>query len=471
MRDLRRVLLLVALASCTSDVEPLTPAQRQAVEEYVSKVAPSPANALDASFGGKVKLLGYDVDRSEWQPGDTLRVTWYWQAVEPLEKGWALFTRIEGPAGRQLDQNGNSTLRWLYGPDRWRVGEYVRDVQLLHLPDDWTDDVAQLYVGVAREAERLPLDGSPEASGRFLATTTRTPQTTPPSAGAVPEIGVVQTKQPPRLDGLLDDPVWRFANTSRAFVDTLTGGAAPFRAFAKVLWDRRYLYVGVDVQDAFLLASHTQHDDHLWEQDCVELMVDPDGDGRHYFEIQVSPGGVVFDTWFESRRVPKPFGHINWSSKARVSASLRGTLDDDVADAGYTVEIAIPWQAFSSDGRSLRPPAIGDKWRANLYVMNADRKGQKASAWSPPEVGDFHVPRRFGILAFEGTPKEMVGTSEPKRMPSERMPAGVGRGGALDRGVRDKLIKSQAINRGSPGEPPPPVRPNAENLEPGEASH
>ncbi len=219
---------------------------------------------------------------------------------------------------------------------------------------------------------------------------------------AVPKVEVVRTKRPPRIDGSLSDPVWGLANTTGAFVETRNGGVAPVQASAKLLWDERYLYIGVEVNDALLRASHTEHDDHLWEQDCVELMIDPDGDGKGYFEIQISPRGVVFDTRYDARRVPRPFGHTAWDSKIRVGVSARGHLDDGEADAGYTVEMAIPWHAFSLDEKVLAPPAIGDEWRANLYIMDLIEDRQQAAAWSRLGIGDFHVPRRFGILAFEG---------------------------------------------------------------------
>jgi len=219
---------------------------------------------------------------------------------------------------------------------------------------------------------------------------------------SVPRLAVAQTRRPPKLDGSLTDPVWSSAHTTAPFVETRSGGVAPVTASAKLLWDNLYLYVGVDVSDALLRASDRAHDDHLWEQDCVELMIDPDGDGKNYFEIQVSPRGVVFDTRYDARRVPKPFGHTTWDSKARVAVSPRGAIDDQEPDAGYSVEMAIPWQAFSSKNHPASPPRIGDKWRANLYVMDLVRDRQQAAAWSPLGIGDFHVPGRFGILAFEG---------------------------------------------------------------------
>lgn len=199
---------------------------------------------------------------------------------------------------------------------------------------------------------------------------------------------------------MLDDAAWRSGNTTGLFVETRVGGPASVEARAKVSWDQRSLYVAFDVVDDLLLASDIDDDAHLWEQDCVELMIDPEGDGESYFEIEVSPREVVFDTRFDSRRVPAPFGHMDWDSEAQVAVRRRGELDDDKEDGGYTVEMAIPWQAFSSGDTRGRPPAIGDEWRINLYVIDRRPGGQRAAAWSPVGTGDFHVPWRFGRLTF-----------------------------------------------------------------------
>lgn len=474
----RCALLLVIgwVAACTGDVEPLTPAQRQAVAAYVSNVQPSPQHELDVDFGGKARLLGYDLDRDEWRPGETMRVTWYWRSVEPTGKGWTLFTNIDSEDGsRTLNQDGNGTLRWLYAPERWRPGTYIRDAQDLHLPEDWTGSSARLYTGIWRDGERLPVTGDGvDAKGRVLAATVRTQSATAAarSEERVPRVEVVQTKRSPRLDGSLADPVWTFANTTRTFVETRNGAAAQVQASAKLLWDERYLYVGVDVHDGLLRASHTDRDDHLWEQDCVELMFDPDGDGENYFEIQVSPRGVVFDTRYDARRVPQPFGHTEWDSRIRVGVASRGKLDDEEADAGYTVELAIPWQAFSLDGDRVVPPKVGAEWRANLYVMDLTADRQQAAAWSSLGTGDFHVPRRFGILAFQGSPEDMVGTNEPVQISADRMPMQIERGSVRQRGAKDTMMRKRGLERRHPRRAAP-LRESqgAQPLESREAAH
>lgn len=439
MSPLRAILFLsISAVSCTSDVEPLTPAQRQAVAAYVSDERPAPAHELDAEFDRRVRLIGYELDRAEWKPGDTMRVTWYWETIAPPRDASRLLTQIESPEGKRvLNQDGNGTLRWLYGPEHWRAGQFVRDVQELHLPADWSASSASVRVG---------LQVGTQTSEAVLAFTLPTPVAGPAKVAPVPELAVVQTSTPPRLDGSLEDAAWGFANSTGPFVETIHGGRAAVEASAKLLWDKRYLYVAVDVRDSLLRASDTERDSHLWEQDCVELMIDPDGDGKDYFEIQVSPRGVVFDTRYDRRRIPKPYGRVAWDSRARASAMARGSIDDAEADAGYTVEIAIPWQAFSPGSGSFEGPSPGDRWRLNLYVMDLGRDRQRAAAWSPLGIGDFHVPHRFGILRFEGTPEAMQGKNAPIEMPEGRMPGPMRRRG-VDPGAKDALIQNRDRQR------------------------
>ncbi|MCA9583272.1 MAG: carbohydrate-binding family 9-like protein, partial [Myxococcales bacterium] len=147
---------------------------------------------------------------------------------------------------------------------------------------------------------------------------------------------------------------------------------------------------------------YKKHDDHLWQADCVEAMFDPTADGKNYFELQVSPRGTSFDTRYVSRRVPRPFGHTEWESGIEAQVQTRGTVDDGDEDEGYTVEARIPWKAFQAGIPPVEAPKAGATWRANFYVMDAREGGMRAAGWSPPLVGDFHVPKRFGVLRFRG---------------------------------------------------------------------
>ncbi len=217
----------------------------------------------------------------------------------------------------------------------------------------------------------------------------------------IPVYRAPRASSPPTIDGRLDDAAWRDAPSTQPFVNTMTGDPAGPRTSAKITWDAENLYVAFEVEDDFLKSELSGHDPHLWEQDTVEIMVDPDGDGRNYFELQLSPTEQVFDTRYDSRRVPQPFGHTDWDSGMRGATVVRGTVNDDGDDEGYTAELAIPWSAFYAGSPPANPPAAGDTWRVALYVLDARRQGQGGVGWSPPLVGDFHVPERFGRVVFE----------------------------------------------------------------------
>jgi hypothetical protein len=91
---------------------------------------------------------------------------------------------------------------------------------------------------------------------------------------------------------------------------------------------------------------------------------------------------------------------VDWDSQVQAGVSVRGTLDDAAADGGYTVELAVPFAAFATGDPPASPPQPGASWRVNFFVMDARDQGQRAVAWSPPRVGDFHTLNRFGRVVF-----------------------------------------------------------------------
>ncbi len=144
-------------------------------------------------------------------------------------------------------------------------------------------------------------------------------------------------------------------------------------------------------------------DPHLWTKDTVEIMIDPDGDGdnKDYYEIQINPQNLVFDSQFDDYNEPKkepdgPFGHEEWTAKLKSAVTVNGTLDkSDDKDEGYVVEAMIPWKSFSKAKKA--PPALGETWRMNFYAM----KDNGGVAWSPIlGQGNFHRASRFGKVLF-----------------------------------------------------------------------
>jgi hypothetical protein len=223
------------------------------------------------------------------------------------------------------------------------------------------------------------------------------------------------------VDGILDEAVWQTAPLTEPYVryGTLTG--VPVTATrARLAWDAEYLYVGVEAVDQDIWSTYTAHDSNLWEEDVLEVFIDPEGDAEGYLEFEVSPRNVVLDLWVE-----KPLfsqggpSHTDWNASGlRTAVQIQGTLGDgnraaperQDTDTGWTLELALPWTdvAIVSGVMSL-PPAPGDTWRLNVMRYDYRRTSrEELSQWSPSAVGGaWHEPGEYGYVTFV-TPPSLV---------------------------------------------------------------
>ncbi len=216
-----------------------------------------------------------------------------------------------------------------------------------------------------------------------------------------------------KLDGNFNEPVWRRAKPLRPCVDTMGGRRLKWPAMhVRMAYDDQALYIAAEVYDSRLIAPHTHQDDHLWENDVLELMIDPLGTEHNYVELQVSPRGIVFDSRFDSRRQPAPFGRLHWSSGMRVAVKTQGRVDDNRDDRGYKVELALPWEnlVWGQKAPATFRHFLQKGLRANIYVLDRRPEGaasvQGACGWSAVLVPDFHFPKRFGYIVADG-PKQL----------------------------------------------------------------
>ncbi|GAB4209518.1 MAG: hypothetical protein OHK0013_29010 [Sandaracinaceae bacterium] len=450
MKRALRILIVLALGvtggatpGCVEESPELTATEREALREYISSQAPRPQHELDIRFENKVRLIGYDVDVETVTPGQPFQITWYWRVERRLGGGWLQFTHLaDGSGADRINQDMNGVVRERYPASRWRANEYIRDVQTITLPADWGSDRVVFYLGFWHDEHRLqvssgPNDGENRARAASIPVAASRPEEPTPTTIAPGAAAERPTAPPPELDahrvsgaitidGRLDEADWRETAPSGAFVNTMNGSAAQPNASVKVMWNDEALFVGFDVGDDFLRNTLRGRDAHLWEQDCVEIMVDPDGDGRDYFELQVSPTGEVFDTHYASRRQPQPFGNVAWNAQIETRVATRGTANDDADDQGYSVEIRLPWASFQhGESPAMGTPPADSVWRLNFYVMDTRREGgQRAVGWSPPLEGDFHVPARFGRVRFSAPQVAADGAAIPRALPVV-LPAGM----------------------------------------------
>ena len=197
------------------------------------------------------------------------------------------------------------------------------------------------------------------------------------------------------IDGLANEAAWNDANVAGPFLLSLSGARAPNRCTARLLWDEDALYVTFTAVDETIVSPHKSRDENLYENDVVEIFLDPEGDGQWYYEFEVSPTGVLFDAMFPSHRKNLPKSR-QWNAKGLVAAATIG-------DERWQAAMKIPFAGLS---RTSEHPQVGTRWRMNLYRIDQHEAAKQRTrhgdytAWTAPLVGDFHTLTRFGTLLF-----------------------------------------------------------------------
>jgi len=230
-----------------------------------------------------------------------------------------------------------------------------------------------------------------------------------------------RSSQPLAIDGKPDEAAWHQAPWTSDFVD-IEGSRRPLpplRTRVKMLWDDQHLYIAAELEEPHIWGRLLQHDTIIFHDNDFEVFIDPDGDTREYFEIEINARNTIFDLF-----MPKPYsegGHalMTWDTRGlRTAVHINGTLNQpDDKDQSWTVEMAIPFTALHLLGVPV-VPENGTVWRINFSRVEWDtdiRNGQYVKktnpatgkplpehnwVWSPQGVINMHVPAKWGYLQF-----------------------------------------------------------------------
>jgi len=227
---------------------------------------------------------------------------------------------------------------------------------------------------------------------------------------------------PPAIDGRLDDAAWQDTPWSPTFID-IEGDRRPAPALhtrMKLAWDDSTLYVAGELEEPDLWATLTTRDAVIFQDNDFELFVDPDGDAARYFELELNALNTQWDLFLPKayRDGGKALDAFDFAG-LRSAVALDGTLNDPTdRDRGWSIEIAIPFRAFTAPGISHHAPRVGDTWRVNFSRVEWDleaRDGRYTKVldpatgksrpehnwvWSPQGVIDMHQPERWGYVEF-----------------------------------------------------------------------
>ncbi|HXY40534.1 MAG TPA: carbohydrate-binding family 9-like protein [Vicinamibacteria bacterium] len=224
------------------------------------------------------------------------------------------------------------------------------------------------------------------------------------AAPAAGEAGYTVVRTSSAQQPLLADDEAAWSNAS-----AVEWGPATYATRFRALWSEEGLFLRYDATDPDPWSTMTQRDDHLWEEEVVEIFLDPDGDGRDYYELEVSPANVVCDlrviTPPPEMKQDFPFDLAGLQTRAVVNRDAAGKT------TGWTATALLPWaglKALPTAAAVAVPPQPGDRWHFNLFRIKrpggkkAPEKDGVFAAWSPTGAGTFHKPSAFRDMVFAG---------------------------------------------------------------------
>ena len=231
---------------------------------------------------------------------------------------------------------------------------------------------------------------------------------TGPGAGfalpARPFVRAQRTDEPPRIDGRLDDTVWRSATVVTDFIQTnpVEGAVPTERTEVRIAYDADHLYFAFYAYygDPTQMRANRVDRDQAWRDDWIAVIFDTFLDQQRAYRFSVNAYGVQGDAILRGgrRRFGPVGGSGDWSWDALFESGGR------IVDDGWTAEMAIPF-------KSLRYPSRGDgEHRWGFQISRTLQTKDETVVWSP-------VTRRIaGELTQMGTIGGLRGLSVSRNL-------------------------------------------------------
>ncbi len=207
-----------------------------------------------------------------------------------------------------------------------------------------------------------------------------------------------------KVDGVLDEAAWKTATATGDF--KLADGKAPkSRTRLLVMRDDKTLYIAVECFEspetlASLKAGVLEHDGGVWNDDDVEVFIDPTGERRTHYQVIVNSRGTTFDAYHD---VPGEAPETKW--EPRYASAVK------VGPESWVAEFAFPLDMFDQGGKS------STEWGFNVTRFRS--KADEYVFWSPVADGHANQPGQFGRLC--GMPEGFGIPAKPVAVPEGTM--------------------------------------------------
>lgn len=242
---------------------------------------------------------------------------------------------------------------------------------------------------------------------------TQTESTSSGTQQLVRSADAVRVYRAPRLDGTLDDPLWRGAEPISNFLqqEPFEGQPPTEKTVVRILFTQTEIYFGIECEDSNprgIVATELRRDVPLGDMppvfdDYFEILIDPTNDHRNGYVFQVNPLGTQLDgTITEENQTVDTGWEGVWSSEARITPS------------GWTATIGIPFTTlnFSHSSsvtwgvnflRFIRRKNETDLWAAWQRAFGITKVSQEGELTGIHDIGSgrLFIVYPYGLLGSD----------------------------------------------------------------------
>lgn len=200
-------------------------------------------------------------------------------------------------------------------------------------------------------------------------------------------LDVNKTRNAPVIDGKLDESFWNINQRMNRHVGEGTFQQSTFG----MLWDNRYLYIGVKADDATLIHNGSGY---WFEQDGVNLFLDPTLHQSAPFAADDMQIGFMYQPGTTTPKLQFGAALDNHSGKdeKKILRAIQTTA------AGWSLEAAIPWEMLRFDP-NLRKQLGIEIGTTDRY--GADTSQQRTSYWSAYNSSSFwNDTSGYGVITL-----------------------------------------------------------------------
>jgi len=202
---------------------------------------------------------------------------------------------------------------------------------------------------------------------------------------------------PIKIDGKLDEQVWSLAPSVPGFVRR-DGQKPNADSDVKILYDDKYIYLGCKFTEPELdkiRAAFDQHDLGIYNDDCLELVIDPDNNSDKFWHVAINSIGGIYDSCNGDRRADLK----NVMSKATKIHNPGNRFNDM-----WILEVAIPFADLKTT-----VPLPGNSW--GIRVCRERYTKNEHSSYPHLKTGSFDQRKYLAKLEFQGSSGNKNGVS------------------------------------------------------------